>query len=91
MYSISGEISVQIINRPPLTAKAEGFESKALVVDKLGNAFDRGVIQLDLNEETSIALLDAKQVEILMKVLRVAPNSVKEQHKQDKDAEKESG
>ncbi len=85
LYSISGEISVQIVNRPPLVARAEGFESKTLVVDKLGNAFDRGVIQLDVNDESSLALLDAKQVEILMKVLRVAPNNVKEQQQQIKE------
>jgi len=84
---VSGEISVQIVERPPLTAKGDGFESPALVVDKIGNAFDRGVIQLDVNDTTSVALLDAKQVEILLKVLRVAPNSVREQKEWSTDEE----
>ena len=70
-YTVVGDIALTVA-QTTLSENKE-FVSQELVVDKSGNSFGRGSLTVDRNGVRSLVLLEARQVELVLKTLRVVP------------------
>ncbi len=71
-YSLSGDLT--ITTSPVLAVRSDSkiFKTPEIVIDSKGNMFTKTVLELTLDNRRAIAVLDAEQVEILLKLLRIA-------------------
>ena len=73
-FALSGELDIGRVEAKVSNTQNMPFESSALVVDSKGRAFGRASLQVrweDGGEE--IVVLSAKQVELLLKIIKVVP------------------
>jgi hypothetical protein len=57
----------------PIKSETKTFRTPEFVVDALGNMFAKTSIELAVDGRQNIVVLDAEQVELLLKILRIAP------------------
>lgn len=74
LYSLLGELTITTSACPPIAGgkRNEVFESKTMVLDSLGNMFMPTTLDITVDGHKKIVMLDAKQVELLLKLLRIA-------------------
>ena len=73
-FALNGELEISRVEAKVSSTKNMPFESSALVVDKKGRAFGRASLQVRWEDgKDEIVVLDAKQVELLLKLIKVVP------------------
>ena len=70
-YSLMGELTITTSQVPPIKADQKKFKTPEIVVDSKGSMFTKTSLELMIDNRRAIAVLDAEQVEILLKLLRV--------------------
>ena len=71
-YSMMGELTITTSAVPPIKAPEKTFRTPEIVVDNAGSMFHKTSLELMVDNRRSIAVLDAEQVEILLKLIRIA-------------------
>jgi len=72
-YSLSGELAVSTAR---VAIKSEGratLETPEMVIDGKGNAFGKAAIEAEIDGKKSLIILEARQVELILKLLGIAP------------------
>lgn len=56
---------------PPVKAEGKTFKTPELLLDSAGNMYTKTSIEINIDGRRNIAVLDAEQTEILLKLLRI--------------------
>ena len=56
---------------PKMISKEKTFKTPELLLDVAGNMFTKASLEVIIDDQRSIAILDAEQVELFLKLLRV--------------------
>jgi hypothetical protein len=70
-HTISGEIVLSVASTT--LSENKEFVSTELIVDKAMRSFGRGSVTVDRNGVRTLVLLEARQVELMLKLLRQVP------------------
>ena len=71
-YSLTGELTITTSAIPPVKSSEKAFKTPGILVDEKGTMFHKTSLELMIDNRRQIAILDAEQVEILLKLIRVA-------------------
>jgi len=66
-----GELTITTSSVPPIKSDQKIFRTPEIVIDSKGSMFTKTSLELTIDSRRVIAVLDAEQVEIFLKLIRV--------------------
>ena len=72
LYSLLGDLVINTATPPPIVGGSKQFVSDAMVVDSFGCVFVPTTLNVSINNYKKVVMLTAEEVELLLKLLRVA-------------------
>jgi hypothetical protein len=72
-YYLGGEITVNTVGIPIERESPSRIETPEIVIDPKGNAFGKAAVEAVIDGKKSLIALEARQVELLLKLLRIVP------------------
>lgn len=71
-FSMTGEILVTTSGVPSVQSMEKSWKTPELLVDTSGNMFTKSSIEATIDGRRTVIVLDAEQVELVLKILRIA-------------------
>lgn len=71
-FSMTGEMMVTTSAVPSIQSLEKAWKTPELLVDTAGNMFTKSSLEVTVDDRRTIIVLDAEQVELLLKILRIA-------------------
>jgi len=72
-YFLDAELTVRTAEMVMRNRKPGRIETPEMVVDSLGNAFTKSALEADIDDHRNLIMLNARQTELLLKLIGIAP------------------
>ena len=71
-YALTGELTITTSPVPPNSSEVKAWKTPEVLIDTHGSMFTKSCLEVSIDDKRTLAVLDAEQVELLLKLLRVA-------------------